>query len=183
VRRESTLAAFAGLKTAVTMCQTLIQQYKFGIDAISTILSIAKKYGEPLDVLKAIEAYGKLQIIQHQLGEFEVKVNERTELLDQVRSKYQETLDGLESLTARAAEAGTEIVTIEGRVTACKQWRALINLIEDPVTADYAECGDLALLVTVALHKWVSINDGKFKSTYEITSGLQSLIKQLGGVW
>ena len=100
---------YAGLKTAITMCQTLIQQYKFGIDAISTILSIAKKYGEPLDVLKAIEAYGKLQIIQHQLGEFEVKVNERTELLDQVRSKYQETLDGLESLTARAAEAGTEI--------------------------------------------------------------------------
>jgi len=58
-----------------------------------------------------------------------------------------------------------------------------MNLIKDPVTADYAHHGPVALLLAVAVHKWVSINEGKFKSTYDIKCGLESLIKQLGGVW
>jgi len=33
------------LKTAIDMCDTLVRQYKFGLDAIATIFSIAKKYG------------------------------------------------------------------------------------------------------------------------------------------
>jgi len=35
------------LKTATTMCDTLIHQYKFGLDAISTIFCAAKEYGGP----------------------------------------------------------------------------------------------------------------------------------------
>lgn len=174
---------YAHLKTAITMCQTLIQQYKFGIDAISTIFSIAKKYGEPLDVLKAIEAYGKLQVVQHELGEFEGKVNQCKELLGQLQGEYQETLDRLESLNATALRVGAEVGKVEGELAASRQWQEVMNLIKDPVTADYAQHGPVALVIAVALHKWLSANEEKFKSYHTVKSGLQNLIKELGGVW
>ena len=37
--------SYSHLKTATSMCDALIHQYKFGLDAISTIYSMAKKYG------------------------------------------------------------------------------------------------------------------------------------------
>ena len=92
-------------------------------------------------------------------------------------------LEKIESLNATAFEVGTEVGKVEGELTASRQWRALMNLIKDPAAADYATYGPTALVFTVALLKWVSSNEGNFKSSYDIKSGLQSLIKQLGGVW
>ena len=80
-------------------------------------------------------------------------------------------------------EVGAEVGKVEGELAASRQWRALMNLIKDPAVADYATYGPTALVFTVALLKWVSSNEGNFKSSYDIKSGLQSLIKQLGGVW
>lgn len=176
-------AQYAHLKTATTMCHSLIEQYKFGLDAISTIFSVAKRYGEPLDVLKSVEVYGKLQVLQHELGEFEGKITQCKELLSQLQGKYQETLDKLDLLNTRALEVGAEVGKVEGELAASRQWRALMNLIKDPAVADYATYGSTALVLTVALLKWVSSNEGNFKSTYDIKSGLQGLIKELGGVW
>jgi len=53
---------YSHLTTAIKMCQTLITEYKFGLDAIAMIFSLAKKYDAPMEVLKAIETYGKLQV-------------------------------------------------------------------------------------------------------------------------
>ncbi len=80
-------------------------------------------------------------------------------------------------------EVGAEVGKVEGELAASRQWRALMNLIKDPAVADYASYGPTALVLTVALFKGVSSNEGNFKSSYDIKSGLQSLIKQLGGVW
>jgi len=175
--------AYSHLKTATNMCDALIHQYKFGLDAISTIYSMAKKYGEPLDVLKAIEEYGKLQVLQHELDELGGKVTQCKELLGQLQGEYRETLDSLESLNTKALQVGAEMGKVEGELAASRQWRQVMNLIKDPVTVDYAEYGPTVLVLTVSLLKWISSNEGRFKSSYDIKLGLQSLIKQLGGVW
>jgi len=175
--------SYSHLKTATSMCDALIHQYKFGLDAISTIYSMAKKYGEPLDVLKAIEAYGKLQVLQHELDELGGQVTQCKELLAQLQGEYRETLDSLESLNTKALQVGAEMGKVEGELAASRQWRTLMNLIKSPAVADYVEHGPTVLSLAVALLKWISSNEGRFKSSYDIKAGLQSLIKQLGGVW
>ncbi len=64
---EKLQADNAHLKTAVTMCRTLIDKYAFGLDAVATLFSMAEKYGAPLDVLKAVEAYGKLKLLNQEV--------------------------------------------------------------------------------------------------------------------
>ena len=58
----------------------------------------------------------------------------------------------------------------------------LMELIDSPGSAGYGEQLDTALLVAVSLRKWASVNESKFKSIYNIKLGLESLIKELGGL-
>ncbi len=175
--------SYSHLKTATNMCDALIQQYKFGLDAITTIFATAKKYGDPLELLKAIESYGKLQVLQQEVTQLQSKLTESKTILVQSEGKYQEILEKIESLNTTALEVGAEVGKVEGELTASRQWCKVMNLINNPEGADYTQHGSVVMTMAVALLKWVSINDEKYKSTYDIKSGLQSLIKQLGGVW
>ncbi len=175
--------SYSHLKTATNMCDALIHEHKFGLDAITTIFATAKKYGDPLELLKAIETYGKLQALQQEVIKLQSKLTEIKTILVQSEGKYQEMLEKIESLNATALEVGVEVGKVEGELSASRQWRTLMNLVQDPASADYATYGSTALVLTVALLKWVSSNEGYFKPTYDIKPGLQSLIKQLGGVW
>ena len=173
---------YSHLKSAVAMCDSLLHKHKFGLDAIVTILSVAGQYGKPLVVLKGIEAYGELQTVQQELGKLEGEVDERKQLLTQLEGKVKEAMSQMESLNATALKVGTEIGKVTGEMAACKELEKTMNLINNPGSADYNEHGPVALVVAVALRKWVSMNEGKFKSTYSIKSGLEDLIRELGGI-
>lgn len=172
---------YAHLKTATTMCEALIEQYKFGLDAITTILAAAKKYGEPLDVLKAIEAYGKLQALQLALAKLEGEVAERKELLAQVEGKCEGALDQLESLNATALKVGAAVAEVEAQLSNSKDVQKLLNLVNKPASVEYKEYGPLVLTIATSLRKWVASNEHRFKLTYSIKNGLDSLITELGG--
>jgi predicted nucleic acid-binding Zn-ribbon protein len=105
------------LTTAVSMCGTLITKYKFGLDAIATIFSIAGKYGEPLVVLKGVEAYGKLESIQHALTGLEGKIAERRKLLAELEGKREEALEHLESLNEMALKVGAAVAEVEAQLS------------------------------------------------------------------
>ncbi len=169
------------LATAINMCQTLINQYKFGLDALATTLSLAGKYGDPLTVLKTIEAYGKLQAIQQKLAMLEGKIAERQELLAQLEGKHKEALEQLESLNAAALKVGAAVSKVENQLENSKDLQKLINLINNPASVDYDAYGPLVLVVAVSLRKWVVNYEHKFKLAYNIKNGLESLISELGG--
>ena len=171
---------YAHLKTAITMCQTLIQQYKFGIDAISTIFSIAQKYGEPLDVLKSVEAYGKLKAMQQELGKLEGNFAERRELLAQLEGKYQEALSQLESLNAMAMKAGAEVSKVESRLGESRHLQKVVNLMNNPASAGYNEYGPLVVAMAKAILKWISTHEKHFLYPHSMKSALESLLKELG---
>lgn len=173
---------YAHLKTATTMCQTLIDQYKFGLDAISTILSVAKKLGEPIDVLKSIEAYGKLQVVQQELGKQEGKVSEIKKEIAQLEGEHKKALEKLESLNVLALKVGNEVGKVQGELAASNELKKIVNFMNNPALADYAEHILTALMVTVSLRKWVSAHEVKFKSPNHIKSGLETLIRELGGL-
>ncbi|MDH5364865.1 MAG: hypothetical protein OEZ07_03120 [Dehalococcoidia bacterium] len=172
---------YAHLKTATTMCEALMEQYKFGLDAITTILAAAKKYGEPLDVLKAIEAYGKLQALQLALAKLEGEVAERKELLAQVEGKCEGALDQLESLNATALKTGAEVAKAETQLANSKEVQKLLNVVNNPASAEYKEYGPLVLAIATSIHKWLLNNEHRFKFAHSIKSGLDNLIAELGG--
>lgn len=169
------------LATATNMCQTLINQYKFGLDALATTLSLAGKYGDPLTVLKTIEAYGKLQAIQQKLAALEGKIAERQELLAQLEGKHKEALEQLESLNAAALKVGAAVGKVENQLENSKDLQKLVELINNPASVDYDGYGPLVLVVAASLRKWVVNYEHKFKLTYSIKNGLESLISELGG--
>jgi len=174
-------ADYAHLKTVTTMCQTLIDKYKFGLDAVTMVFSAAGKYGEPVDVLKAIEGYGKLQVIYQKLNELEGGIVERKRSLAQLEGKEKEMLNELESLNVMALRVGTEINKVQSEVARSKELDKVINLIEEPASASYHEYIPLVATITASLRKWVINNESKFRSTYSIKDGLNSLLSQIGG--
>jgi phage shock protein A len=172
---------YAHLKTATTMCDSLIQQYKFGLDAISTMFSVAKKYGEPLDVLKSIEVYGKLQALQQELGKLKGNVAECKELLAQLEGKNQEALNHMDSLNARAMAAGAEVTKVEYKLQESEALHKLFNLINDPSSAGYNEYGPLVVAMVKALLQWVSTHENNFPYPHSMKLALLNLLKELGG--
>jgi len=174
-------AEHAHLKTAITMCQTLLQQYKFGLDAMATILSVAKKYGGAVDVLKGLEAYGKLEALQQELGNLEGGVAGRKKLLAELEGKYHEELEGMESLHATALKVGAEVSEVQRELVRSKELDNVVSLITNPTSAGYNEYGRLVCVIAASLYKWVISNEHKFRSTYSIKDGLGRLVSELRG--
>lgn len=101
-------AKYAHLKTIALMCDKLLRR-GFTTEAIASVYSSSKKYGEPVKVLRAIETYGDLQKIIKERGqlalekqELEARTREAEQHLNVIRAQYDElktksteSLDGL----------------------------------------------------------------------------------------
>jgi hypothetical protein len=172
---------YAHLKSATAMCDSLIRQYNFGLDAITTVFSVATKYGEPICVLKAAEVYGELQALEAELAKLEGKVAQRKTLLGQLEGEYCELLSQLESLYAVALKVGAEVGKVESKLADSKGVQKLVNLVSDPASAGYNEYGPLVLTTATALRKWLITNEQRFKFPHNIKKGLEDLIAELGG--
>jgi DNA repair exonuclease SbcCD ATPase subunit len=174
-------AEYCHLETAIEMCQTLISDHKFGLDVISTTLSLAGKYGEPLIVLKSVEAYGKLEVMQEELTKLESEITKRKELLAQLEGKNNEALKQFESLNAIAMKTGAEVSKVESRLEESKHLHRVIVLINDPASSSYQEYGQLAVTILKSILKWVTSNENHFLYPNRMKSALQDLITELGG--
>ena len=172
---------YAHLKTTIKMCDSLIVNYKFGLDAIATIFSLAQKFGEPINVLKAIEAYGRLLSIQQEQIKLEAMVADLRKLIAELEARYQEMLNLLESLNGRALRVGQDIGRLGRELSDSRTFETILSLINNPTSASYEEHGQLVLAIAASLRKWTLANEQKFKSIGSIKLGLDSLIKDLGG--
>ena len=85
-------------------------------------------------------------------------------------------------MSALAVEVGNQVGKLEGQAAGNNELRKLLDLVGNPYGADYEVYIPTALLVTLALKKWVSKNETKFQNYYSIKSGLESLFKELGGL-
>ena len=86
-------ADYAHLQTVIGMCDTLLHKLRFSIPAITEIYEVAKKYGEPIEVMKAIRRYGELKAIE---GEVEKLTAKKSEL----ESRVKELSDQAQALRA-----------------------------------------------------------------------------------
>jgi len=172
---------YAHLKTAISMCQTLMQEHKLGLDAIFTILSVAKKYGEPISVLKAVEAFGNLQAINNELAKQKGKVVGLREQIALLEGKYEEMLHNIDALQAVSLKVGAGVGKVQRQLENDRVLEKVITLINTPASANYHDHGSLVVAIAKSLDTWVTSNEKKFNSPYSIRSGLQALVKELGG--
>ncbi len=179
---SKTESEYAHLTTATDLCSSLLHKYKFGLDAIATIYDTAKKYGEPIEVLRAVEAYGKLEALKQELSKLEGVVAQRQEARAQLAGKHQEALQEIESLNATSLKVGSEIGKVEARLANSKELAMVIGFINNPATADYSTYGPIAHVIAAAMSKWVTAHESRFKSFYIVKPGLESLLKALGDV-
>ena len=172
---------YAHLRTEIKMCGSLIVNYKFGLDAIAAIFSLAQKFGEPINVLKAIEAYGRLLSIQQEQIKSEAIVADLRKLITELEARYQDTLNLLESLNGRALRVGQDIGRLGRELSDSRTLETILSLINHPTSASYEEHGQLVLAIAASLRKWALAYEQKLKSIGSIKLGLDSLIKDLGG--
>ena len=64
---------YAHLQSLIAMCNTLLYDLKFSLPAIEQLYNIAKRYGKPIEVLKAIGKYNNLKSIERRIEELENK--------------------------------------------------------------------------------------------------------------
>jgi len=175
------------LKSIIEMCEDLLRR-KFGLQAITLIRETAMKYGEPTEVLKAIEAYGQLKEINKEINQARVQLAEVKGKVEVVKETYAEQnarnvamLDQFEVLSAKAIEVGREIGVVQEQTKKDTRARDILNLLQNPMTAGYEDYATLVLLLAKSMRIWVNENKSKFSLPYRIDEGLEALAKDLGG--
>ncbi len=179
---EKLQAGTAHIKTAVTMCRTLIDEYSFGLDAVATLFSMAGKYGTALDVLKGVEAYGKLETLNQEVASKKGEASQLKEEIAHLAGQRKQSQESLESLSALAVEVGNQVGKVEGQAAGHNQLQKLLVLIGNPEAAGYEEYIETGVVLALALKRWVTKNETRFKHYDQIKSGLESLFKAVGGL-
>jgi len=172
----------AHIQTAVNMCEKLIGEYDFGLDIISAILSTAEKYGEPIVVLKAVEAYSKLEVILQEIDKQQGIISANKKEIAQLDGRHEDALKKLKSLNDLALKVGNEVGRVEGEMSANDYLKKLLMLINEPYSAEYSDHINTAIFLALSLRHWVIKNETKFKNCDYIKSGLEFLVRELGGL-
>jgi len=170
------------LKSSIQMCNTLMRDYQFGLDAIGTILNVAGKYGKPVSVLKAIESFGQIGALAKDYKALEGAVEERQKLLDQLEGQFNEAQEALDRLQAQALRTGQEIGEMMADYLAQQRFiKKILDFANEPEKVTFAEHGQAILLAASSLRQWVEANEARFQAASVIKIGLETLTYDLGG--
>jgi hypothetical protein len=77
---------------------------------------------------------------------------------------------------------GNEVGKVEGEMSANDTLKKLLMLINEPYSAEYSSHINTAIFVALSLRHWVIKNGTKFKNCDYIKSGLEFLVRELGGL-
>ncbi|MBA7655530.1 Chromosome partition protein Smc [subsurface metagenome] len=178
---------YSHLREPIELCKKLLKR-RFGLRSLQLINSTAWRYGEPTEVMKAIEAYGALKEIGREtdqaktaLAEIKGKVEAEKETYAEYSARNEAMLDQLEALNAKALEVGTTVGSIQEQMKKDTMARDLLNLLRNPVSASYEEYSPLALVLLKSISVWANINKDKFRFPSLVGKNLKELTGYLGG--
>lgn len=178
---------YSHLKEPIEMCKRLLKR-RFGLAALSLINVTAWRYGEPTEVMKAIEAYGQLKEIKKQINQADADLAEIKGKIQMLKETYTECsarnraiLDQFETLNARAIEVGRTVGSVEQQLKKDTLARDILNLLQNPVSADYEQYLPLVLVMVKSISVWATINKSKFRFSSLVDKNLQELAGYLGG--
>lgn len=170
------------LKSAIEMCQKLMQDHKFGLNTITSLLATAKMYGEPIQVLKALEAYGKREAIDEEARQGEARVEMLKKTQSQYETRIKSNLDQFEALNAKAIEVGRTVGSVQEQIKKDTAARDILNLLQKPTSAGYEEYLPLALVVLNSVSVWANMNKGRFTYFSLLDRNLKEAMGNIGGI-
>ncbi|MBA7633440.1 hypothetical protein ES703_41006 [subsurface metagenome] len=178
---------YSHLKEPIELCKRLLKR-RFGLQALQLINITAWRYGEPTEVMKAIEAYGALKEIRKEiaqaktaLAEIKGKVEAEKETYAEDSARNEAMLDQFEALNAKALEVGTAVGSVQEQIKKDTMARDLLILLRNPVSASYEEYSPLALVLLKSISVWANINKDKFRFPSLVGKNLEELTGYLGG--
>ena len=103
----------AHLQATLDMCDTLLNRFNYSVIAIQELHEIAKKYGEPIEMIKAIESYGELRNIEAEIEDLARRKIELEsgvkEMITQMQSLKGQSASIAESIAGLLQQLSTEI--------------------------------------------------------------------------
>lgn len=178
---------YSHLKEPIELCKKLMER-RFGLSALQLINVTARRYGEPTEVMKAIEAYGSLEEIKRETGqaktvlaEVKGKVEAEKETYAEYNARNAAVLDQLEALNAKSIEVGGTVGRVQEQLKGDILARNLLILLQNPVAAGYDDSLPLVLVLLKGISVWANINKDKFRLSSLIDKNLEELTRYLSG--
>lgn len=174
------------LKELVEMCKKLLE-HKFGLTAIQTIDAVARKYGDPVEIIKAIEKYGAIMEIDQKsaqakaaLAEIEGRIEVLKVTCAQQNARNATILDQFETLNAKAIEVGRAVGSVEEQVKGDSMAHNLLALLRNPTSASYEDSLPLILVTLKCITAWATIHQSKFRYPSLVSGKIEELLRDLG---
>ena len=184
---EATEKKHLHLKSIIEMCEDLLRR-KFSLQTITLIRETAMKYGEAVDVMKAIEAYGSLEEIEKKISqartglvETQAKTQRQKELEAEYQARIRATLEQLEVLNAKAIEAGRQAGVAQQQTKKDAKSRDILNLLQNPTSAGYEDCLPLVLVMLNSIRLWTDTNKNQFRYFSLLDRNLKDALGNIGG--
>ena len=178
---------YSHLKEPIELCKRLLKR-KFGLRALQLINITAWRYGEPTEVMKAIEAYGALKEINKEtdqaktaLAEIKGEVEAEKETFAEYSARNKAVLDQLEALNAKSIEVGRTVGIVQAQIKRDSLARDILTLLQNPALAGHEEYSPLVLVLLNSISIWANINRSKFRFSSLIDKNLQEVVGYLGG--
>lgn len=178
---------YSHLKEPIELCKRLLKR-KFGLSALQLINITAWRYGEPTEVMKAIEAYGALREINKETDQAKTALAEIKGEIDVLKETYAEQnarniamLDQFEALNAKAIEVGRTVGIVQAQIKKDSLARDILTLLQNPALAGHEEYSPLVLVLLNSISIWANINRSKFRFSSLIDKNLQEAVGYLGG--
>jgi len=160
-------AEHAHLQTLIDMCDFLLNTLKFSIPAIEQIYDIAKIYGKPIEVIKAVGKYGEVKVIEKRvdaLSATEIELIARIGELEKEERKYRAILDEMDDTARSLLKPFSE--ELKCSVNLLKQ--KFVESI-DAISGKYAEYEKR--------YAKLSTDAGRFEETLKLARVLMAMIK------
>ena len=178
---SSEMMKYNHLITAITMCQTLIADHGLGPDAVKTIYQLAKKFGTPSDVLKAVELYGSMADIEKRLAEQNGNLEKRQQFLAQLEGEIKEADDRIKEFYGVVLEMGKKAASVQAEIDNSHEMRLLLDFMQRPGLVQSDEYIPVITRLTISLLHWVKANSSRFLYIGNIQSSLNGMLSSLGG--
>jgi len=184
---EATEKKHLYLKSIIEMCEDLLRR-KFSLQTITLIRETAMKYGEAVDVMKAIEAHGSLKEIEKKISqartelvETQAKIQRQKELEAEYQARIRAALEQLEALNAKAIEAGRQAGVVQQQIKKDTKARDILNLLQNPTSAGYENCLPLVLVMLNSIRFWTDTNKDQFAYFSLLDQNLKDAMAKIGG--
>jgi hypothetical protein len=142
-------------KTHVNYAEKLIDEYNLDLSALKTIISTAEKWGEPIDIMEALNKYNKLQ-------EIDINIKAKKEELKTSTEEISTKKTEKENLETQVNVIHHKIGEIEERHRHSRKLQKIANLLDDPAGAklSFQEFNILCLSLLIAIRDFAYSHSG-----------------------